>query len=76
MIMHEKAFEMIADQVFERSNKQYEKDIAVDTSQIKSNEDFFKYIDKRVEAVRAHNERYTSELVKRVIDFYERKDQE
>lgn len=74
--MHEKAFEMIADQVFERSHKQYKKDIEVDTSQIKSNEDFFNYVDRRVEAVRAHNERYTSELVERVIDFYERRNQE
>lgn len=74
--MHEKSFELIADRAFEASIKQYDKEKAVDTSQIKSNEDFFEYIDKRIEAVRAHNERYTSELVKSVINFYEMKNQE
>jgi hypothetical protein len=74
--MNEKSFEMIADHAFRKVNTQYESEIDFDTSKITSDEDFFEYVEKRVEAVRAHNERFTTELVKGVISFYENKKQD
>lgn len=73
--LQDETFEKIADQVFEKSLKQYEKDRDIDKSLIVTDKDFFDFVEKRVEAVRAHNERYTTELVKRIIDFYETRDQ-
>lgn len=62
--------EKVADDVHKRSIDQYEKDIAIDISTIKTDEDFFKYVDQRIEALRAHNERYTTNLAKRMFMLY------
>lgn len=67
--MLDETFEKIADKIFEESLRQYEKDIDIDTSKIKSNEEFFVYIDQRMEALRAHNERFTSNLIKSMVRY-------
>lgn len=71
--MDEKVFESIANHVFVKLKAKYEKEINIDTSGITSDEDFFAYVSKRIEITRAFNERYTDELFKRVINFYENK---
>ncbi|MBO1514304.1 hypothetical protein [Metabacillus bambusae] len=74
--MNEKSFEMISDHAFRKVSPKYEEEIKVDTSKIVSDADFFNYVDKRIESARAHNERYTDELVKGIISFYENKMQD
>jgi hypothetical protein len=71
--MDEKAFEIISNHAFRKVISKYEQDIDIDTSNIISNNDFFKYVDKRIEGVRAHCERYTHELAMGLINFYENK---
>lgn len=67
--MKDKDFERIADEAFERSMVQYNKDIDIDTSQHISYEDFYKYLNTRMEAMRAHMERYTAELIRRSLSY-------
>lgn len=69
--MDDKIFEMIANHAFRKIQSQYEKETKFDTSKITSDADFFEYVEKRIEETRAHNERYTDELVKGIINFYE-----
>lgn len=66
----DKAFNMIADRAFRESYRQYERDTQFDKSKIVSDEDFFVFVEKKIEAMRAHNERYTTALIKGLIDFY------
>lgn len=69
--MDPKVFNVIADTAFNKVLSTYESENDIDTSNIKSDEDFFEYVNKRIESVRAHNERYTDELVRGIINFYE-----
>lgn len=69
--MDKKVFDSIADRAFQKIKLQYESEIEIDTKQIKSDEDFFAYVETRIEIVRAHSERYADELANGLIKFYE-----
>lgn len=69
--MDKKVFDAIADHAFLKVKMQYEKESKFDKSKIKTDEEFFEFVEKRIEAVRAHGERYASELAKGLINFYE-----
>jgi len=60
-------FESASEDVFNKTVNQYEEEIEIDKSLIVTDRDFFEYVEKRIEALRAHNERYTEMLVKRAI---------
>lgn len=71
--MDKNVFDSIANNAYLKVKNQYEKEIDIDVSAISSDEDFFKYVKEIVNVVRAHNERYTDELAKGIISFYENK---
>lgn len=71
--MDKKVFDSIANRAFQKVHPQYEIETDVDISQIKSDEDFFAYVEKRIEIVRSHGERYADELAKGLINFHENK---
>ncbi|MBT2603780.1 hypothetical protein J7E55_12205 [Bacillus sp. ISL-53] len=73
--MKDEIYESIAERVYQKSLEQYEKDTKIDTSEIFSSEQFFEYVDHKVKSAMAHNERYTENLVKAVINYYENKNQ-
>lgn len=71
--MRDETFEKMTKQVFEKSIEQFDKDTDQDPTEVFSNQDLFNYIDKQINAIGAHNERFTEELVKKVIHYYEAK---
>lgn len=73
--MHDETFEHIANRVYKKSIEQYEKESSYDTSKILTDRDFIEFVEKKINAAMAHNERYTGNLVKAIIQFYETKNQ-
>mgnify|MGYP001262158689 CR=1 FL=1 len=63
-------FERIADDVFKRVIDQFEKDLAEHDPVIITEKDLLNYIDQRINIVRAHLERYSTELVWRAIQAF------
>mgnify|MGYP001163426393 CR=1 FL=1 len=63
-------FEKIADDVFRRSIEQLEKDLAEHDPVIITEKDLLNYIDQRLNIMRAHLERYATELVWRSIQVF------
>lgn len=71
--MNDEVFNKIADHAFRKVLKQYEHESEFDKTKIKTDKEFFDFVGKQIAAVKAHNERYTDELVKGIINFYENK---
>ena len=68
--MKNEEFERIADDVFSRLIEQYNKESEANKALVITEADFLKYVDLRMEALRAHNERFTTELVRRLFNAY------
>lgn len=73
--MKDEIYESIAERIYQKSFEQFEKDTKIDTSEIFSTQQFLEYVDHLVKSAMSHNERYTENLVKAVINYYENKDQ-
>lgn len=63
-------FDKLADDVFKRSIELYEKDINTHDPLIITEQDLEKYIDHRLDILRAHQERYTTELIWRALHAF------
>jgi len=67
-------FEKIADDVFARSNEVLEKDLKEHDPLIITEQDLLDYINHRLDIYRAHQERYTTELIWRVFHLVSAKE--
>lgn len=72
--MNDEIFELIAERIYQKSLEKFEIDTKIDTTEIFSTQHFFEYVDHLVKSAMSHNERYTENLVKAVINYYENED--
>lgn len=68
--MNTDKFDTIADEVFGQLIEQYNHESLANKNAVITETDFLKYVDLRMEALRAHSERYATELVRRLFELH------